>query len=379
MFHGPLFQMIRTLGRTGREGIEGTLEVKPRTGWLRSNPGPLVAIDPVLTDAAMHILGAWHLEQPDWTGRILLPFEVNRVEFFGPPPAAGTAFVVRGHNEQESARHYRHGLEVFDESGQVWLRMTGAGYWRFYLPFGHVNFFGPKDEYFLSRDWPEAVPLRQAGAPPRRCHFLDPPVDLRQPVLRAAGARVTLTPRELAEFWALTGGDAEMNDWFFGRLLAKDAARAAWAEKHDERLFPADIEIEVDEHGRFVATPRGAPGPEPLPPVAVAIENGKIAAFSAFAPRVGIALIHSPTDAGPNVEAETRLMAARMALADALWIDPAEVTAQPADLVSGSFLASGPGVSTGRYPELGVGPFRVQTARSKDLIIATTLCESDSA
>ncbi len=32
MFHGPLFQMIRTLDRTGREGIEGTLEVQPRDG-----------------------------------------------------------------------------------------------------------------------------------------------------------------------------------------------------------------------------------------------------------------------------------------------------------------------------------------------------------
>ena len=46
---------------------------------------------------------------------------------------------------------------MFDPDGRVWLRLTGAGYWRFYLPFGHVNFFGPKDEYFLSRDWPEAV------------------------------------------------------------------------------------------------------------------------------------------------------------------------------------------------------------------------------
>ena len=158
MFHGPLFQMIRSLDRIGREGIEGTLEVKPRDRWFRSNPEPRVALDPVLIDAAMHMLGAWHLEQPDWTGRILLPYEVKRIDFFGPTPNAGCRLVVRGRNEQESARHYRHGLEVFDPEGRLWLRMTGAGYWRFYLPFGHVNFFGPKDQYFLSRSWPEAVP-----------------------------------------------------------------------------------------------------------------------------------------------------------------------------------------------------------------------------
>src|SRR4029079_2009180 len=155
MFHGPLFQMIRSLGRTGREGIEGTLEVQPRDRWFRSNPEPRLVLDPVLMDAAMHMLGAWHLEQPDWTGRILLPYEVQRIDFFAPAPGVGSQLLVRGHNEQESARHYRHGVEVFDPNGRLWLRMTGAGYWRFYLPFGHVNFFGPKDEYFLRRDWPE--------------------------------------------------------------------------------------------------------------------------------------------------------------------------------------------------------------------------------
>ncbi len=99
----------------------------------------------------------------------------------------------------------------------MWLRLTGAGYWRFYLPFGHVNFFGPKDEYFLSRDWPEAVPPAAAGAPPRRCYVLDPPPDLKQPVLRAAGARVTMTPTELDTFNNWSGTDADLNDWFFGR------------------------------------------------------------------------------------------------------------------------------------------------------------------
>jgi hypothetical protein len=131
MFHGPLFQMIRGLDRTGREGIEGTLEVQTRTGWFRSDPDPRLVLDPVLMDAAMHILGAWHLEQPDWTGRILLPFEVTRIDFFGPTPPVGSRLVVRGHNEQESARHYRHGLELFGPDGRVWLRMTGAAYWRF--------------------------------------------------------------------------------------------------------------------------------------------------------------------------------------------------------------------------------------------------------
>ncbi len=52
MFHGPLFQMLRTLGRCGKEGIEGLAEVQPRDRWFRSNPNPRVVIDPVLVDAS---------------------------------------------------------------------------------------------------------------------------------------------------------------------------------------------------------------------------------------------------------------------------------------------------------------------------------------
>jgi malonyl CoA-acyl carrier protein transacylase len=369
MFHGPLFQMIRTLGRTGKEGIEGELEVQPRTGWFRSNPEPRVVLDPVLMDAAMHILGAWHLEQPDWTGRILLPFEVSRIDFFGPPPPIGSRLLVRGHNEQESARHYRHGLEIFAPDGRLWLRMTGAAYWRFYLPFGHVNFFGPKDEYFLSRDWPEAILPRRPGDAPRRCHVIDPPADLRQPVLRAAGARVTMTPRELAEFRAWAGTDAELNDWFFGRMLAKDAVRAAWAEKHGERLFPADIEMELNAEGRYVARPRGEPGPEPLPPVAVAVAGGCVAAFAAFAPQIGIALVKLPKGTDGD-ERRWRSRAAQLAVADALRLNADVLAASEPDEADRVFVTL-PGRANQRVV--------AQTARQKDLIVATTLCEADSA
>lgn len=360
MFHGPIFQMIRTLDCTGREGIEGTLEVQGRETWFASNPEPHYAIDPVLMDAAMHILGAWHLEQPDWTGRILLPFEVQKVEYFGPTPAVGARLLVRGHNEQASARHFRHGLEVFDAAGNVWLRLTGAGYWRFYLPFGHVNFFGPKDEYFLSRAWGEAV---GANAQFARCHYLDPPADLKQPVLRAAGARVTMTPRELETFNNWTGTDAELNDWFFGRMVAKDAVRGAWTQKHGDAMFPADMETD-DAGGRVVCRPRGAARGEPFPPVSVAVCEGKVAAFAAFAERVGIALQGIAKNAPPEVEREARTKTACAAVADALRVPADGCALESLDATTGAAVVSAGGQ---RY--------RVQTARQTDAVVATTLCE----
>jgi malonyl CoA-acyl carrier protein transacylase len=370
MFHGPLFQMIRHLERIGKEGIEGTLEVQSRSTWFRSNPDPQIVLDPVLMDAAMHILGAWHLEQPDWTGRILLPFEVQRMEFFGPIPSIGSHLLIRGHNEQESARHFRHGLEIFDREGRVWLRMAGAGYWRFYLPFGHVNFFGPKDEYYLSRNWEEAV-LAPEGDTPRRCHYLDPPVDMKQPVLRAAGARVTMTPRELSEFRAWTGSDDDLNSWFFGRLVAKDAVRAAWMQKYREATFPADIETELVAD-RIVCRPRGATGPEPYPPVSVAIANGRIAAFSAFASAVGISLLPLPKG---EPDSAVRLSAVSLAVADAVKIPMHGLSIAPVDSSAGEFAVTLPLQIGELYPTLVGKTLKVKTARESDFIVATVACE----
>jgi hypothetical protein len=355
--------MIRSLDRIGREGIEGTLEVQPRDRWFRSNPEPRIAIDPVLTDAAMHILGAWHLEQPDWTGRILLPIGVKSLEFFGPPPPAGTRFFVRGHNEHEDARQVRHGVEVIDTEGRVWLRLTGAGYWRFYLPFGHVNFFGPKDEYYLSRAWDDATPRSGEGAF-ARCHFLEPPADLKQAVLRAAGARVTMTPTEVEQFRNWAGTDAELNDWFFGRMLAKDAVRAAWNRKHGEAMFPADMATEGAD-GRIVCRPRGEPRAEPLPPVRVAFADGKVAAVSAFAERLGIALTAIAKNADAEAERVARGWVAREAVADALGIHIDNCTLESLDAASGAAVVAANGES-----------FRVQTAHHKDAVVATTLCEA---
>lgn len=364
MFHGPLFQMITSLDRTGREGIEGTLEVKPRHTWFRSNPEPRIAIDPVLTDAAMHILGAWHLEQPDWTGRILLPIGLQLLEFFGPPPPPGTRLIVRGHNEHEDARQVRHGVEVFDSTGRLWMRLTSAAYWRFYLPFGDVNFFGPKDQYFLSTRVTDAEPTGGEGhlALPR-CYFLDPPLDLQQPVLRASGVRVTMTPREIADFTTGQRTDAEQSEWFFRRLVAKDAVRAAWNARYGGGIFPADMESDwVD--GRMVCWPRDPTIREAFPPVAVVVVKDKVAACAAFAERVGIAMEWLDKNATADAERRARETAACAALADAFRCPIEDCRLQTLEVPSGAAVV----IFKGQ-------PYRVQTARHKDAIIATTLAE----
>jgi malonyl CoA-acyl carrier protein transacylase len=360
MFHGPLFQMIRSLGRTGKEGIEGTLEVQPRDRWFRSNADPRVAIDPVLVDAAMHILGAWHLEQPDWSGRILLPIGVANLEFFGPIPEVGSLLLLRGHNEEETARQARHGVELFAPDGWLWLRMTGAAYWRFYLPFGDVNFFGPKDQYFLSRRCEAAEPSVEC-----RCYCLEPPLDLQQPVLRASGVRVTMTPREVAQYTALMGTDAEQSDWFFTRLLAKDAVRSLISSRTGFGIFPADMESEIDAEGRSVCRPRDPDSSDVFPSVAVASAAGMVAAVAADAEELGIAIVPLRKDGGEEIEDSARKEAARIAVASALRMKADACEVHSFDVGNALVIV-----------DAGGRLVRVQTVREKNVVIATTIGEA---
>jgi malonyl CoA-acyl carrier protein transacylase/phosphopantetheinyl transferase len=391
LLHGPLFQGVCSLDRMGAEGIEAQVRVLPREGLFRSNPDPDWRTDPVLIDVAMHPLSAWHLEQPDQKGRLLLPCALGAIEFFGPRPAVGTRVTSRIRTEHVSARQFSHGIEMIGPGRRLWCRLSAARYWRFYLPFGDVCFHGPKDEYFLSRDWPQALASGDETTP-ARCVRLDVPPDLRQGTLRLATARVTLSPAELQRFREVEGEEERKAGWLFGRIAAKDAVRLLWKQHHGEGLFPADIEIDRHADGRRVARRRG-PGPsEDLATVSLTRADGVVAALAAFGPHAGIDLEHV-RPRGPAFE-ENHFDARERQLLDGLGPDRDEwvirfFCAREAiakglgrELVAG---ASAPAVreadvSTGTVRvALGSGAelLAVRTVRDGDLVAATTLCTSE--
>jgi malonyl CoA-acyl carrier protein transacylase len=314
LFHGPLFQGVRSTDRVGEEGIESQVEVSPRPGLFRSCPQPDLMLDPVLLDVVMHPLASWHLEQPDQSGRILLPIGVRSLEFFGPPPVPGTRFTTRGRVSETTVRSFVHDVEVVAADGKIWGRLTGVKYWRFYVPFGRVNFHGPKDQYFLSRRWSEVEAQAPSNArQPMALMRLEPPTDLQQAALNRVTACVTLAPQEMREFRALSRGDATRT-WLFDRIAAKDAIRVVWRELHGERLFPADIDTMLGLAGVYRGRRRGSP--EQLFPAAAVDHAAGITAALAAADAEGIglaleALSGAGTDDAPVFDAaEQRLLAA---------------------------------------------------------------------
>ena len=284
LFHGPLFEALDATDRRGDEGIEGHLRTLPLSGLFRSTPQPNLLLDPLLIDASTHLLGCWHLSQADRIGRTVLPYELGSVTLYGPRPEVGTRIKCRVRIEDISARRVSHRIDLLDADDSLWCRLAPAEYWRFYWPLEYVDFFRHKERFLLAKDWP-IVP-----DPSVRCMRLDPPSDLCQPVHRTALARVTLTRSEWNQFRLLKGTEQELTDWLFARIAAKDAVRAMRQERCGQRLFPADIELNVLADGTATARHLGGGSVEEMPRVALAAIPGTCAAAAAYGRDVRLTL-----------------------------------------------------------------------------------------
>jgi len=291
LFHGPMFVGVRSLDTFGEEGLKATIEVLPRHDLFRSLDNPQFLIDPVTVDIGMHPTAAWHLEQPDQAGRMLLPFELKQIEFFGPMPAVGERMLIHTQVTQSSPRHFTHAGEFIQSDGTLWCRLTSVKCWRFYLPFGDTNFNGPKDQYFISQPWPQGLPgTTQPQHDATVCVCLDPTGDLSQVSMQEAAARVTLSDREMRAFRQLQLSVEDRTAWLFGRIAMKDAARLLWHRRSGMRHFIADLEIGQDPYGRHTIALRDGTRPAGFPAVALARLGAKYIALAAFDAWVGLGI-----------------------------------------------------------------------------------------
>ena len=415
LFHGQVFQGVISIGQYGEQGIEAQVQTLPRDGIFRSIPDPRFVTDPVLIDVAMHPLAGWHLEQQDQSGRILLPYEMETIRFYGPCPEVGTTFGSRGRVEYTSARKFIHAVEAIAPDGRLWCRLR-VKYWRFYLPFCEYNFHGPKDAYYFSQNWLEVLPDSDAAAegdessrevrvpdhPASWCVRLEPLRDMQQSAMQLAGAKVSMSPLEFKWFCAWGKPDEERAELLFGRIAAKDAIRRLWANRYGQRLFLADVEIETDRRGRLVARPRDPDEMRSFPNVSISHTTGLVAAIASFHPQVGIDLeqIEPRKEsferrAFDDVERRlldsfgtrrdegiTRLWCAKEAIGKALGRElvegPHSVAVRAVDPESGEVRVELGSALAEEFPELAGAALRVRTVRENDWIVATTLCEKAS-
>lgn len=382
MFHGPTFQSVCATDRCGDEGIEGHLLARPPAGLFRSDPEPRLLTDPLLIDASTHLLGCWHLGQPDPSGRVVLPYELGTVRFFGPPPAAGSRVRCRVRVERETSRQASHRIDLIGPGGRLWCRLHPAEYWRFYWPQAFVDYFRLKASFLLGERWEAAE--QKTGRGLAHCFRLTPPADLTSPIMRAVVAHVSLSRAEWREFRAMQGPEEQLTEWVYGRLIAKDAVRSLWHAWHGERLLPADIELVPNADGGLVARWLGG---RRMPAVSVSHADGLVAALAAFTEQVGleiekVGLSDSDSENGAYVEGDralldgwdgvreeavARLRCARRAVAKALGEGSHDLTVR-------ALMADGT-VRVALGPHSADGQMIAHTVRDGEFVVAATFGE----
>jgi malonyl CoA-acyl carrier protein transacylase/phosphopantetheinyl transferase len=252
LFHGPLFQGIEDLAAMGDDGLRGTVRTLESLG--------------ALVDCAGQLMVFWIMAALS-TDRYALPGGVDSVEFFGPEPAAGDMITGTVRIRSVTPRTVYADLELADRHGRVWARLSGFENRR----------FATDDVTWPVLCNPESNTIAQSDAAGWvRLTERWPDAASRELIARRyLGA----TERETYRTHAPRG----RRHWLMGRIAAKDAVRRWLWARGAGPLFPVDVKIAADEHGRPIVN---VPGPRK---VCVSIaHSGDLAVAIAHAEPIGI-------------------------------------------------------------------------------------------
>ncbi|WP_327223561.1 polyketide synthase dehydratase domain-containing protein [Streptomyces platensis] len=219
MFHGPAFAGVHEVRTLAADGIRGTLRALPAPG--------------ALLDAAGQLLGHWM--QLKLSGdRLVFPASLDRVRLYGPPPRAGVLLAATARIREVRAGSVRGEVELCGPDGRVWARLEGWTYRR----------FGADERVWPMKFTPEVCGIgepRPGGWCLARRRWSDPASQelvMRRYLGAAERARYEgCAPRARAP-------------WLLGRIAAKDAVRELLWESGAGPVFPAEIRIGTDGHGR---------------------------------------------------------------------------------------------------------------------------------
>lgn len=246
MFHGPSFRALTSIDRVGIDGAVGTIRALPAAGLFRSHADPALLADPMTLDAASQVLGYWTAQRLD-RAFIVFPFAIKRVELFGPalqPPAKAEVRVQCTVVDEERVQA---NLEV-SVDGRPHMRITGWDLKRIDMP----------ERLYAFRQAPRDVLLSVPVQGPQAIRDRVLCVRLELPLGFFGGdggvwweclAHLALGRAE-REIWKGLRGERRRAEWLMGRTAAKDAVRRYVLTRRGAALFPADIEITADAHGR---------------------------------------------------------------------------------------------------------------------------------
>ncbi|MFF5806590.1 beta-ketoacyl synthase N-terminal-like domain-containing protein [Streptomyces sp. NPDC012746] len=262
MFHGPRFAGVHEVRAVAADGIVGVIRALP-------DPGALL-------DAAGQLFGHWmQLRLP--VDRLVFPATVDRIRFYGPPPAPQALVTVTARVREVRDVTVRGDLELCaadDATGRVWARIDGWTYRR----------FGADERVWPMKFTPEVCGIGEpqpAGWCLARRRWTDP-ASQELVMRRYLGARERTAYERLAP--------RARAPWLLGRIAAKDALRQLLWDGGAGPVFPAEVPVGNDPTGR---------------PIAQGALAGGVRLSIAHKDRLAVALAHPTRPVGIDVEAVT--------------------------------------------------------------------------
>jgi acyl transferase domain-containing protein len=240
MFHGPAFHTVAALHTLGNPGATGTLKAMPRDRLFASRPDPLLLTDPCLMDGVGQFVGL--LTQA--FNHYILPIGVEKIEFYGPPPAPGALLSIRAEVVacDTDARQFRFHLELEDGKGGVWARLTGWTDWMLNWQDRYHDVCRNPFRHLLA----EEIALPNV---PADSVCMSVTRDCLAGVDRDWFARLYLHSRELPAYWEQT--KEQRRQMLLAHASIKDAVRLWWSRKYEMPLrHPAEFAIGEDHRGR---------------------------------------------------------------------------------------------------------------------------------
>jgi len=326
MFHGPAFQLVDRMDRSGEDGAEATLVGRGSEGWVRATPAPAFLMDPAVLDAMGQIVGYWVGDRFQ-KGLSVFPIKLERLELSGRTLAQGEQARCRVRVTHVDEDWVRSDIEVVGPDDTVMIRMRQWEDRRLDLPRRLYDFRIAPHEVLLSDEWPGALAGLPNPAASRACRL-----QLPRTVLESHGgiwlsvlAYLALGREERREWQRLSAAPMSRRlDWLAGRIAAKDAVRLLLKPRLG-LLRLGDIELYADAKGRPLVRGGWMRQGDCAPHVTIAHSGGEALAVAIDG--------KTCTAIGVDLEQVGRVgdvvRAAALTEREGRWLDAVEPTARP--------------------------------------------------
>lgn len=251
LFHGPLFQTVKSLNRYGRNGAVADLKGTGSEAFFKDIENPEFLSAPILIDGAGQVVGLWagcHLDD----NFVVFPISLEEVRFYAPAIPSPSQVECRLHTTLVGDEHIRSDIDLFNDNGALYIRLKGLQHKRIQMPKIFHLFRGSR-ETILSTQWP--APLEHCDNPGTlKCCRLDqfPKAfwEIDGGIWPKMLAHIALSRRERKIWQTASIDDHRRNAWLLGRIVAKEAVGLVLQESYDIDVWPADIEIQENDDGK---------------------------------------------------------------------------------------------------------------------------------